>query len=290
MTHKYKKALAKPIHILLGSILFAASLSFFLSPALIVAGGVSGIAILLAEFVPLGIGALFLLLNLPILLAGLIKFGKRFMISTLIATLLSSLFTEIFDAVLLRHLPLTDDILLSALFGGVLCGAGLGLVFRAGATTGGTDIGVRLLRLAFPHFKPGILFFLIDSIIVLASAFVFQSPEAALYSTLTLLATSAVMDLVLYGRDRAKLLFVISKQHRAIARRLLRETEVGVTYVDVEGAYTEKEKTMLLVAVKNRLYPKVREVIADTDPAAFTIVAGANEIYGEGFKAHTDEI
>ena len=195
-----KTAAEKSALILVGSLFFSASLSFFLNPASIVTGGVSGVAILLAKFVPLGIGTLFLFLNIPILIAGFCKFGKNFMLGTLYATLLSSLFTELFDLAFAPLLPLTNDLFFSAVFGGLLCGVGLGFVFLADATTGGTDIGVRLLQLRFPKLRPGILFFIIDFSVVLASAFVFSTFDAALYSTVALVTTSLALECVLYTR------------------------------------------------------------------------------------------
>lgn len=287
MKKTIKRILGNAALLVAGSLIFALSLSLFLSPAGIVTGGVSGLSILLADFLPLGTGTLFLLLNLPILLAGLWKFGRRFMLSTLAATLLSSLFTDLLSLLVAPLLPLTNDPLLVAIFGGMACGAGLGLVFRADATTGGTDILVRLLRLKLPHFKPGALFFAIDSLIVLASAIVSRSIETGLYSTIALLLTSFVMDFVLYGRDRAKLLFIVSDRPAVIASRLLSELEVGVTYIDAAGAYTKSEKTMLFCAVKNRLFPRLRKIVAETDENAFLVVGNANEIFGEGFKPHS---
>lgn len=183
----------------LGCLLFAISLAFFLNPASIVAGGVSGVAILLAEWLPVGVGILFLLLNLPLMLLGLYKFGWRFMLSTLIATALSSLFTDLFAVLVSGFLPLMKSLFLSATLGGALCGVGLGLVFRAGATTGGTDIGVRLLQLRFPRIRVGVLFFLLDFAVVLASAIVFKTLDAALYSTLALAFCSLAVDLTVYG-------------------------------------------------------------------------------------------
>lgn len=287
MKQTTKRTLKNSALILLGSFAFALSLAVFLSPAELVAGGASGIAVLLAEFIPLGAGTLFLLLNLPLLLAGLFKFGKRFMLLTLLATLLSSLLTELLSRFAAPFLPLSDDRLLSALFGGAACGAGLGLVFRAGATTGGTDIAVRFLRQRFPHLKTGLLFFLIDISIVAACTPVFGDLEASLYSTVALLVTSTVMDLVLYGRDRSRLLFIISDQSDTVAARLLHELDVGLTRLPASGAYSGQDKTMLFCVVKTRRFPKVRALIAEIDPCAFLVVAGANEIYGEGFQAHS---
>lgn len=290
MKKKLLRLLKKPVLILTGSFVFALSLSLLLSPAGIVTGGVSGVAILLDRLLPLGTGTLFLILNIPIILTGLFKFGKYFMISTVAATLLSSLFTDLLSLFAASFLPLTDDLLLVAIFGGASCGVGLGLVFRAGATTGGTDILVRLLRTRFRSFKPGALLFAIDFLIVLASAFAARNVEAAMYSAVALLLSSFMLDLALYGRDRAKLLYIVSDRHAEIARRLLEELDVGVTRIPASGAYTNASKTMLFCAVKNRVFPRLRDIVAEIDDRAFLVVGSANEIFGEGFKTHADDL
>lgn len=267
-----------------GAVCFALSLTLFLDPASIVTGGVSGIAILVSHMVPIGVGALFLLLNIPPLAVGIYAFGKRFMAYTLYATLLSSLLAELAAFFTAPLLPLTDDPVLSSLFGGALCGAGLGLIFRAGGTTGGTDIGVKLLRLKFPLVKEGRFFFVIDFSVVLASAIVFRSFESALYSTLALIACSVSVDTVLYGKPEERLLFIVSRSPKTLAERLMKDCGVGVTLLAAEGGYLGKENTILFCAVRAKSYSEVAEVVAEEDPFAFTVVTTAKEIYGEGFR------
>ena len=193
-----KESILSILRLSVGALLFSISLALFLEPASIVTGGVSGVAIILAHLVPLSVGLLFFFLNLPMLLIGLRVFGVRFMLATLYATVLSSCFTEILTRSLSFLLPLTESPLLASALGGILCGAGIGLVMREGGTTGGTDIGVRLLRLKFSRIREGVFFFIIDYTVVLASAFVFHSVQSILYSTAALILCSVTVDAILY--------------------------------------------------------------------------------------------
>lgn len=279
-----KKLFPQFVKLTSGAFLFALSLTLFLDPASIVTGGVSGIAIVLARLIPLGVGLLFFLLNLPILSVGLYVFGWRFMLATLYATTLSSLFTDLLAWLLSSRLPITESPILAAVFGGVLCGAGLGLVMQGGGTTGGTDIGVRLLRLKFPHIREGLFFFIIDISIVAVSALVFDSLESALYSTVALIACSKAVDGVLYGKMEEKLMFIITQKPEELGNALMSEFEVGVTYLSGMGGWTKEGKRVILSAVKAKRYPAISRRISEIDPAAFLIVSAAKEIYGEGFS------
>ena len=285
-----KKGWASFFYLTLGSLIFSLSLALFLNPASIVTGGVSGIAILLAHYIPLGVGLLFLLVNIPMLSVGVWVFGSRFMVTTLYATLLSSLLTELFALLLAPLLPLTENGILAAFFGGLLCGIGLGLVFRGGGTTGGTDIGVRLLKRKWQHIREGAFFFIIDSLVVAASALVFRSFEASLYSTFALIVCSKAVDTVLYGNMEKRLVLIVSEKPEEIGERLMWELEVGITYLNGLGGYYRKERRIILCAVKARLYPKLWQTVAETDPTAFTIVTTAKEVFGEGFSRYHEHI
>lgn len=159
-----------------------------------------------------------------------------------------------------------------------------GTVFKAGATSGGTDIIIKLLRLRLPHLKTGLLFLLTDAVIVTASAFVFQDIDTALYAGLVVFVNSILLDMVLYGRDGAKMFFIISDCHEAIVRRLLEELDISATYISGQGAYTKADKNVILCVVKKHLSPKLEEIVKQEDPKAFTIITSATEIYGEGYK------
>ncbi|MDE7224027.1 MAG: YitT family protein, partial [Acetatifactor sp.] len=180
-------------------IIYSAAVSLFLDPNSLAPGGVTGIAIILNRLIPVETGTLILLINIPILLLGAWKFGIRFSLSTIYSTVLISLFTNLFACVEV----VTRDPLLASLAGSTLTAIGIGGVFKAGATTGGTDIVVKILRVKMPHLKTGGLFLAIDAVIVAASAFVFKDIDVALYAGLTVFVISLVLDLVLYGKDEA---------------------------------------------------------------------------------------
>lgn len=262
------------------SLIYAAGVSLFLDPNSLAPGGVTGISIILNRITGLETGTWMLFINIPILAVGTWKFGWRFILSTMYCTALTSLFTNY----LAPYGPVTTDPLLASLVGGSLMAVSLGLVFKSGATTGGTDIIVKLLRLRIPHLKTGVLFLITDAIIVTASAFVFQNVDVALYAGIVVLVNSLLLDVVLYGRDSAKLLFIISDSPERIVKRLLDELDIGATYISGNGAYSGKDKKVIMCVIKKPLSPKAEEIVRQEDPQSFMIVTSATEIFGEGYK------
>ncbi len=281
----FKQGVMDYLLITVASLIYSVSVSLFLDPNSLAPGGVTGIAIILNRLIPVETGTLILLINIPVLILGTWKFGLRFILSTIYSTVLISLFTNLLSGVK----PLTADPLLSALVGGSLAAIGIGGVFKAGATTGGTDIIVKLLRRKMPHLKTGKLFLAVDAIVVTASAFVFQNIDIALYAGLTVIVISLVLDVVLYGRDEAKLIFIISDRSEQITKRLLEELDIGVTYMQGAGAFSGREKQVILCAAKKAMAPKTEVIVKEEDPQAFMIVTSATEIYGEGYKSYFSE-
>lgn len=191
-----------------------------------------------------------------------------------------SVFTNYFT----RFGALTSQPLLAALAGGILMAIGLGIVFKAGATTGGTDIIVKFLRLKYKHLKTGRLFFVTDILIVSASLFVFGDFDTIMYAILAVVVCSIMFDAVLYGRDEAKLIYIISDCSEKITARLLEELDIGVTYLEGKGAYSNNPKQVIMCVMRNTMAPKAEEIVKEEDPLAFMIVSSATEIYGEGYK------
>ena len=264
---------------------YAVAISMFLDPNELSTGGVTGIAIVLSRVTSLNTGLLFLLLNIPILCVGAWKFGFKFILSTGYCTLIISFFTDA-----LKGMPaITENPLLAALTGAVLIAIGLGGVFHAGSTTGGMDIIVKLLRLKYPYMRTGTLFLVADVTVVAFSALVFWNVEKALYAGITVFVTSYALDLVLYGRDGAKLIYIISDRAELIADRLLKELEIGVTYIQGQGAYSGREKKVIFCVMRKQLAPKAEQIIKEEDTKAFLIITSASEIYGEGYKSYFEE-
>lgn len=274
--------------ITLGCVIYSLGVALFLDPLNIAAGGVTGIAIVLNFLTGFDTGLLIIIINVPLFILGAIFFGWRFALSTLFSTVLSSLLIELWNYTLADYIPVLDNVLLSALAGGSLFGVGLGLIFRMGSTTGGTDIIVKILRKKFRYIRTGVISLIIDIVIVAAATVVYRDFELTCYTIISIVVFTALFDLVLYGGSSAKMIYIITSDEkaRAICDRILVELDVGATYVDGEGAYTGNDRRIIMCALKNFLYPKLRDVVKEIDPYAFMIVTSAKEIYGEGYKTH----
>lgn len=275
----------KYVIITLAAFVYAVGVSLFTDPNNMAPGGVTGISIILSRVLPVSTGTLIMLINIPILIFAVWKFGIAFAVSTIYAIVLISSFTNMLSA----YGAATDDILLAALVGGTLTAVSIGAMFRAGATTGGTDIIVKALRLRFPHLKTGKIFFLADALVVTLSGVVFRDLNAALYAAVSTICTSVVMDVVLYGRDEAKLLYIISSRAEEIAGRLLSDLDIGVTYIKGQGAYSGDNKRVIMCVVKKPVTPRAEEIVKQEDPHSFMIITSATEVFGEGYKSYFSE-
>ncbi|MDR0963948.1 MAG: YitT family protein [Clostridium sp.] len=271
----------------LACLIYGIAVSLFLDPNDLAPGGVTGLSVILGSLkishVPtLAVGTWILILNIPILALGIRKFGLRFLLSTLYCTAMTSLSTNLFAYME----PITNDPLLAALCGGSLMAIALGLVFLNESTTGGIDIVIKLLKIRYPYLKTGFLFLMTDAVIVLLSGLFFRNVDVALYAGLCAVTTSYVMDLVLYGRDGAKLIYIISDRSEAIAQQMLSQLQIGVTYIEGFGAYSQTYKKVILCAVKKQISPKVETIVKLSDPQAFMIISRATEVYGIGYKRY----
>lgn len=275
----------KYIIITVAAFVYAAGVSMFIDPNNMAPGGVTGIAIILNRIIPVSTGTLIFLVNIPILIFAIWKFGMGFAVSTIYATVLISTFTNI----LTPFGAATYDRLLAALAGGILTALSLGMIFRVGATTGGMDIVVKALRLKLPHLKTGVLFFVTDAAVVALSGIVFRDMDAALYAAITVACASVMMDLVLYGKDEAKLLYIISDKPQQISARAMAELDVGMTLMKGQGAYSGNDKQVILCAMKKTVFPRVESIVREEDPDSFMIVTSASEIFGEGYKSYFSE-
>lgn len=270
-----------------GCILFAAGISIFIDPYNLAPGGTTGIGIIISYLTNIQTGTLIFIMNIPLLIFGWIKFGTKFIVSTIYVTTLSSFLMNIIDSYLLPVIGLvTENVLLAGAAGGAIFAAGMGIIFKHGGTTGGSDIIVRAVRQKHPHLKTGRIYLISDFFIILASAFVFKNIENALYAVVTIVVSNFVLDRVLYGGDHAHVLYVISRKADVISNRILEEVDVGVTKLHGEGGYTGKAKNVLMIVVKNYNYSKVRNIIREEDKEAFLIVSNASEVFGDGYKDH----
>lgn len=266
----------------IGTIIYAAGIALFLDPNHLAPGGVTGISIILSNFIPIETGTLIFVFNIPLLILGYLKLGKKLIWRTFICVLLTSTFVDAIGKYYGR--ALTDDLLISAIAGAGLVGFGIGLIMKKQGTTGGTDIVVRLIRRRYPHLKTGKIFSVMDCVIVALSAIVFRDIVVAFYALISVAVSAYVLDKVLYGTDEAMLTYIISDRSQDIADRLLKDLEVGVTFIQGRGAYSGKKKDVILVVMRKPVGPKAEEIIKEVDPTAFMIVSSAHEIYGRGYK------
>lgn len=286
MKNKAMTEMKNLMMILTGSIIYAVGLGLFLDPNQLAPGGVSGIAVILNRIVDIETGTLYFLLNVPIMLLGVWKFGIHFIAKTALSIVLTSVFTNIVSPIG----ALTEDLLLAAAIGGILIAVGIGLTFKAGATTGGTDIIIKVLRQKYRHLKTGFLFQCTDIVIVSISGLVFKDLGIMFYALAAVIICGKALDYVLYGGDEAKMLYIITEYPMEIGNRLMKELDAGITYLQGHGGWTGNEKQVIFCVVPKRMGPQVEEVVREEDPAAFMIVTSANEIYGEGYKDFFGEV
>lgn len=280
--------------IIIGSFILAAGFVFFITPHRIVPGGVYGIAIVVHYLTPgvfsfwpdgIPIGLFGLILNIPLTIAGIKILGPKFGVKTIIGFVLTSVFID--GITMMRQIgddALVDDILLSCVFGGVLIGFGLGLIFKSRATSGGSDI-IAMIIAKYTKMQLGKLMIYVDSTIVLLGLFAFGDWAIPLYSWVVIYITGRAIDLTLEGADYNKALIIISKKHDEIKQKLLVELERGGTYLKGEGMFTGEEKQIIYTVVSRREVAILQEYISQIDPDAFITVMDTKEILGEGFQS-----
>ena len=272
--------------ITLGAVIYALAFDWFVAPNQIAMGGVTGLAQIVNALVPvLPVGVLSILVNVPLFLAGWRLLGGRLLVSSLYAMAVSSL---AIDVIAWMHTFPPMDPILATLYGGAGMGVGLGLVFSQGATTGGTDIIGKLLKLKFPWLPIGKLVMIPDMVVVILAAVVFGTVNAALYGLIQMYLLSKVMDMILYGWDTSRVAYIITDRWEETVRGLL-DMNRGVTLLQGKGAYTGAEKQVLLVAFRQREIVPIKRMLREIDPTAFFIVCDAHEILGEGFGDYQKE-
>ena len=266
---------------LVGSLLVALAIAVFTVPNDIAPGGVSGMATALAYITPIRVGVWTLLLNVPLLLAAWRLQGPHSLAMTLIATVLLSFFIDFLDDLLPGY---TNNPLLAAVFGGVLSGLGVGILFLRGISTGGTDLAALLLKRLFPHVPSGTLLPIVDSAVVAFAVCIFRDIEVALYSAITIWVSSKVIDALAQGVDYAKVIYTITDHGEEVSRVLNQYTARGTTLIPAQGGFTGSEKQMVVTVTRRSVLAQTLRLIREADPQAFTFVMDSTEVHGEGFK------
>lgn len=270
--------------IIFGCALFSVGFAFFLEPNNVNAGGITGLAMIAVHLLGFGtVGLLTLLINLPLFVVSGIKIGKKFFAGSLVGLSFSSVLLDLLA--LLPH-PQIEP-LVAALYGGLICGVGLGVVFAAGASTGGSDIVVRLLKLKYENVPIGTISIIFDAVVVVLTGLVFWDISKALYSGVTIFVCGQVIDAVVYRFDYSKVALIITKEHEKIAQQIGLRLDRGATYLNGQGSYSQKEMKIVLSVVKKQQVAELKRLVMEIDPDAFVVVQEAHQVLGEGFSRYS---
>ena len=270
----------------LGSAVFAVGFAFFLLPGDMNAGGISGLAQVISHLLGFGsVGTLSILINLPLFILGGMKIGKRFFAGSLLGMVLSSVLIDALAGLVVLQL----EPLVAVLYGGVLCGLGLGIVFVCGTSTGGSDILIRLLKLKYRNVPIGQISMYFDAAVVILTGIVFRDVTKALYTGVAVFVTSQVIDAVVYRFDYSKVALIISSEYEAIAREIGLRLDRGATFLHGEGSFSHTPTKVVLAAVKKQQVAELKELVTAIDPNAFIIVQEAHQVLGDGFSKYSKD-
>lgn len=270
--------------ITLGSVIYSICFDWFYVPNQIGFGGLTALGMILNHISPaVPIGVVVLVLNIPIFILGWKFLGGHTLVSSLFAMAATSVLVDLVTAV---HTFQPMDPMLAAVFGGVSLGASLGMIFSKGATTGGTDLIARLLKLPLAWLPMGKLLLVVDLSMLLAVSIAFRSMESAMYGIIALYISTIVMDGVLYGLDRSKVAYIVTSNPRPMAAEIDKQLDRGVTFLHGEGSFTGQDKLVLMCAFKQRQIVPLKALVHEMDPEAFIVVCDAHEVLGQGFRRY----
>lgn len=264
--------------IFLGCIIGGAAYPLFLTPGQIAPGGLTGVGMILNHLFGVPVGLSSIVLNIPLFLIGYRAMGKSFVFRSLLAMLLFS------GAIDLLKLPaMTLDPMLGTIFGGIILGGGLGLIMRGGATTGGTDMIARMVHKRMSFISTGMVLMVIDCLVVVAAGFFIGATEA-LYALICICVSSKALDIVMTGIARNKACFIISDAWEAVTQHILHDLDRGVTQLSARGAYSGRERPVMLCVLPPQEVPQMKRIVVQEDPTAFVFITDAHEALGEGFS------
>lgn len=280
MKSRTKNRIFDLLFVIAGGIIWSISINIFTLPNSIVPGGFTGIATILYDLFNLPVGTVILVLNIPLFLISWKIFGKEFLIKTGIALIITSTLIDI--GIWLPHY--TEDKLLASIFGGVLSGIGLGMIYMRGIATGGVDIVARILERPFPFISYGKLLIACDIIIAVSAGFVYKDLSAMLYASIVIFFTGVISDRLINGIDRAKLVYIITDEKELISEKIMQNINRGITVLSGTGAYTGQGHDILMVVIRPYEVHRLRAIVRATDKKAFIIIGDVSEVVGEGFK------
>lgn len=270
---------------LIGAVIYAFGFQYFTYQNAIVSGGVSGVAMIINYLTEFPVGILIIIINVPLFIIAWRRLGLGFMIASLAGMALSSAAIDIFA---LFPLHITSELMLAAVYGGVVMGFGLGLVYSAGATTGGVDIIAKLMRMNRPYINMGTLILGLDIVVIVAFALIFRRYDSAMYAIISMYIHAKVIDLVLYGTSISKMCYIISEESERLKTAIVEQMERGVTLLKGSGAWSGREKQVILCVIKRQQIVELRRIVRSIDTKAFLIVTEARDVFGEGFEDIND--
>ena len=286
MKNKVWGVLLDTLKTAIGCALFALGFDLFLLPGGMNAGGLSGLAMIFVHLTDFAsVGTITALLNIPLFILAGAKIGKKFFFGSLLGMAFSSAFIDLFA---LLPVPVVEP-LIGAIYGGVICGAGLGFVFAAGVSTGGSDIIVRLLKLKYRHVPIGVISMSFDAAVAILTGIVFRDVNSALYTGIAIFISGKIIDMVVYSFDYSKVALIITKDYEKVAQEISDKLERGATYLHGEGTYSRKQTKVVLTAVKKQQVAELKELVVDIDPDAFIIVQEAHQVLGDGFIRYSKD-
>ena len=270
------------LFIFLGTAIYAFGIYAFTVPNQIAPGGVTGLATVINAFTGIKIGTIVTVFNVPLLIFGFTKLGKRFLLNTLLSTVFFNLLYDYIYPFLPNY---RGNTLLAAIFGGLFIGLGIAIVFMRGGSTGGMDIVNKAVQVKNPHISLGKISFVTDLIVISIAAVSFRSLESALYAVIAMFVSSKTIDALIYGTNVGKMVLIVSSKSEEIAKLIVSDLFRGCTIVDAHGAYSGQSKKVLLCACKNVEFYNLKHIVKRLDPRAFMIVSEAGEVFGEGFSS-----
>ena len=278
-----KKKTLPVLQVVLGCVIIGLAYSLFLIPQHLVPGGISGLAIIINYFMKLPVGATIIVLNIPIFIFGLRTMGKKYVLKSLAGMLISSVMIDLFNQVL-KFPAATDNEILASIYGGILLGIGLGIVFRGHASTGGTDI-VGMVVSKYTGISIGFGIMITDFMIISASGFAFRDLEAPLYGYIVLFLSTKVIDMILEGWTYSKLVIITSSRTAEIEEFILDSLERSGTALKSRSLYLNREGEIILTVIHRKQLAELRDFIKEIDPQAFVIINDTYDVLGKGFKS-----
>ena len=272
--------------IIIGSFFYAVGFQFFLYPNAITTGGVTGVAMIINYLSGFPVGVMTMIINIPLFVFSWKRFGLKFIIASLVGTVLSSVFV---DLLALTSVEITHEPLLGAIYGGLIKGLGLGMVYHTGATTGGVDIVAKFLRRKYQHINFSTFILGLDVVVIVAFALIFRRYDSAMYAIICMFIASKVIDLVLYGAINSKVCYIITDESVGVKDAIVNELGRGVTFLHGEGAWSGREKDIILCVIKQSQIVELKKLVEAIDGKAFMIVSDSREVFGKGFSYIGDE-